>query len=156
MTGGLKISTERGFTLAEVLVCVLIIGVLAAFATPQYFKVVERDKATEAVDMLFSASAAQDRYNAKYGAYCIGNVSACPGFDLSPAPLTYFTAPSPFFTLGGAGAGSWNLTLTRAAPLPSMWLNYTISYDSSRSPRLLCSSPVSGAPDCNVSLIPAP
>ena len=157
MTGGLKISTERGFTLAEVLVCVMIIGVLAAIATPQYFKVVERDKATEAVDLLLSLAGAQDRYSAKYGAFCIDTIANCPGFDLIPAPMTYFSPPPAFIV--GSTAGSWKLILTRAAPLPSMWSNYTLSYDSGGAPKLVCNSPVTislTSPDCNLSLLPAP
>lgn len=62
--------TKRGaFTLIELLVVVLIIGILASASVPQYFKVVERSRVTEAKSMFASIKASQSRVMAKNGSY---------------------------------------------------------------------------------------
>ncbi len=61
--------TKAGFTLIELLVVVLIIGILAAVAVPQYQKAVEKARAAEAITLMSNVQKAVD-------AWCLANPTA--------------------------------------------------------------------------------
>ncbi len=67
--GMMSLFNHGGFTLIELLVVVLIIGILAAVAVPQYQKAVEKSRVTQALTLLKSIAQAQKVYYLANGAY---------------------------------------------------------------------------------------
>ena len=97
-----NISRLGGFTLIELLVVVLIIGILAAMAMPQYFKAVERSRMAEAVTLVDSIVKAQRRKFMQTNRYAEG----FEGLDVSPKGATgmdYHTKGDPRTGRGGNG-----------------------------------------------------
>ena len=64
-----KFFNNKGFTLLEILVVVLIIGILAAIALPKYQKAVKKSRAVEAVMNLKSLFKAQEMFRLTNGTY---------------------------------------------------------------------------------------
>lgn len=60
---------NRSFTLLELIVVIIVIGIIATIALPKYQRVVERTRVAEAKSMLSAIRSAQIRYLAQYGNY---------------------------------------------------------------------------------------
>lgn len=60
---------KKGFTLIELIIVIVVIGILATIALPRYSKVVERARVAEAKSMLSAIRNAQYRYYSQYSNY---------------------------------------------------------------------------------------
>ena len=120
---------RKGFTLIELLVVVLIMGILASVAMPQYFKSVEKSRAAEGIDVLSAIASAQERAYMQKGAY----VAALEDLDVGISNLSYFTVVYVNAASGSsygamralrverlteAGGGLGKYTITLRIPIP--------------------------------------
>ncbi len=85
---------RRGYTLIELVVVVLIIGILASFGIPQYLRTVETSKADDAVSTINMIGTTNKMFALDHGGYyaygqftsaCTGGGS-CPTTSLSSYP----------------------------------------------------------------------
>ena len=136
------VRNRKGFTLVELAVVIVIIGVLAAFGVPRFIKSVERSKAAEAFAYLSSVRAAQERYHAREGTYAS---------DL--ADLDIVSSTPKYFTVGSIAAGgtsnlenSWTLTLTRVGASAGYGA-YTCTFTEDGYDKV--NSTIEGLPDIN-------
>jgi len=128
-----KAKDQKGFTLVELAIVIVIIGVLASFGVPRFRDAVERSKAGESLNYLSAVRASQERYHAREATY---------SDDLSTLDISI---PAPhYFTVGAVAAGttgdledSWTLTLTRegasAGYGPYTVVFTELGYDSTNS-----------------------
>lgn len=114
---------QKGFSLVELSVVVIIIGVLAAFGVPRLLQSVERSKASESFKYLASVRAAQERFQARQGTYA----ADLADLDMEQAPPVYFAVGAT--AAGGTGSleDSWTLTLTRSGS-SSGYGAYTVTF----------------------------
>lgn len=135
----------KGFTLVELAVIVVIIGVLASFGVPRYVESAECSKASEAFGYLSAVRSAQERFQGREGMYA------------DDIALLDIQVPKPkYFHIGTITAGnedrledSWSLALTRAGTSAG-YGPYTIvftqqGYDATHSTIPANINPIAGA-----------
>ncbi|MEO9333294.1 type IV pilin protein [Ectopseudomonas guguanensis] len=68
-----QLNRQQGFTLIEVMIVVLVIGILAAIAYPNYSEYVKRGNRSEGQAFLNDVAARQERYFSQNNAYITSN-----------------------------------------------------------------------------------
>ena len=76
---------KKGFTLMELLVVVLIIGILSAVALPQYQKAVLKSKTVQLISLVKSMAESQERYYLENGTYAKNLEDLDISFDSLPS-----------------------------------------------------------------------
>jgi prepilin-type N-terminal cleavage/methylation domain-containing protein len=136
-----EIGVRKGFTLVELAVVIVIIGVLAAFGVPRFLKSVERSKAAEAFQYLAAVRAAEERFIAKEGVY----TSDATKLDITQQAPKYYNVTGFTSTSDNAGNPTWTMTLTRIAG-SSSYGAYTVVFSQDG---YSTSSGINAIPDIN-------
>ena len=83
---------KSGFTLFEVMIAFIILGILSAMALPRFTGTLERTRAAEGVQILTAYIKAQKIYRAEHGAYLTHFGGPDAFLDITAPNSSYFTA----------------------------------------------------------------
>ena len=114
-------SPQRGFTLMEVLVTIVIVGILSAVAIPAYSGYLTRSRTAEAFTALGAAQANAEQFWSNTRSY-----SGYDGAAAFPAATPNFT-----YTLSNATASTYTVTATGRAKMTGF--TYTIDQNGTRA-----------------------
>jgi len=114
-------SKKSGFSLVELTIVVVILGVLATFAVPRFMSSVEKTKASEAFSYMANIESAQARFNAENGKYA----NSTRKMDIDLDRPEFFSVSGPY---SSNWETKWEMKLTRNGA-SSGYGRYTVVFD---------------------------
>jgi len=118
-----KMLWKKGFTMIELLVVLIILGILVAVAAPMYLANVNRAKVSEALASMGMIRQAEREYNTKHGSFLLvgsGNLAndpeaaSNPGLNIKVGTAQYFSSAA-YTVVAGGTSGSSGLFATPVA-----------------------------------------
>jgi type IV pilus assembly protein PilA len=115
----LRGTCEKGFTLIELLVVILIIGVLAAIAIPNYLNQQLEARDSAAMAQLRTAATSQDLYHARQNAFAASTTDLeAYGFRQGGQPVTVVAADvSSYCMQAPGGTDTFKMTQDTGRPV---------------------------------------
>ena len=105
-------NNKKGFSLVELMVVVVVVGILAAVTTPAYINYIRRARIAEAKANLGSIKLAQESYRAEYDTY----------LTCTTAPAAYTPSSDP-----GTWATNAGFTAINFAPSGPVYFQYSVT-----------------------------
>jgi len=117
----MEMKRTQGFTITELMIAIVIIGVLAALAIPGFTSYIYKSRVTEATTFLGEIKQRQESYRDEFGRYCgvngtdwgSYNPTAIPGLD----PVAW-TSNAAWSQLGAAPDGPIRFQYATVADVP--------------------------------------
>lgn len=100
---------KAAFTMLELLMVVIIIGILATLALPQYMSFIEKARAAEAISTMGAIRTAENLAKLENGTYTADASALAITFPTS-GDSTYWT-----YSVSGAGNAGFSVTATRTS-----------------------------------------
>lgn len=135
----LNANKKSGFSLVELTIVVVILGVLATFAVPRFLSSVEKTKAAESFSYLSQIEGAQARFSSENGRYAW----SIRDLDISLDSPEYFYVSGPY---SSNWETKWEMKLTRNGA-SSGYGRYTVVFDQDGFNRSASSIPDALAPN---------
>ena len=118
---------RKGFTLLELILVVIILGILASLGTVQYTKMIEKGRTAEAKIILGQIRTAQEAYKLEFGTYASA-LSNLPVSAPTTCPATGGETATHYFAYSADGtAGTATRCGTDTGKSPGSATAYTIT-----------------------------
>lgn len=123
-----KVKISTGFTLIELMIAIVIVGILASIALPSYQEHVRNTRRTDARDALLNAAQVMERQYTSTNAYSGGTISKDVSF---PSPSGYYSVTATELT-----TDTYTLVSTANAPQDKdvTCKTMTITHQGTRTP----------------------
>ncbi|MBF0564231.1 MAG: type II secretion system protein [Nitrospirae bacterium] len=120
---------DGGFTLTELLVTIVIIGILTAIAVPLYLGQKDKSIRSEASGNLLSIRALLEQYYNENGCYYKDTTNTCPATSTTITGVTSIQSFLPAFKPGNQNAlnYSYSIIFTSSATLYTAYANRAVS-----------------------------
>jgi len=122
IAGMRKCDNQRGFTLIEMMVALVVAAVLAAIALPTYQSVIRKARRSDAIAEVARIQQAQEHFRASRASYSAELGSSADGLRITPATgaVSSYDSPGGHYAISVADASATGYTVTaRARPASS-------------------------------------